>query len=145
MPFLVADYHDRSGIPNSSDPEKATTLGVKPSLRADSGPEKPLVHSSKREKLFEAYKESVIHDATTLDEHYYHFASDKNSKSDQSLRNHTQVVTKYLYPDSLIPEGLDDIGSWRILRVSQLWAWTIGDSKSSAPYTHCRVLLRGSC
>ncbi|KAH0426237.1 hypothetical protein CcaCcLH18_10466 [Colletotrichum camelliae] len=126
MPFLVADYHEKRDVPDSSSPEKTTTLGGQSSLQAASRPAKPPVNLSKREKLFEAYREYVIHDSPTLDEHYYHFASDEKSNSDQFSRNHTQVVTKYLYPD-LSPEALDAIGSWRVLRVSQLWAWAIGD------------------
>ncbi|KAI3527918.1 hypothetical protein CABS03_11814 [Colletotrichum abscissum] len=39
---------------------------------------------------------SVVHDAPTLDEHYYHFAADEESQRDRGHRNKNQVFTKYL-------------------------------------------------
>ncbi|KAK0375495.1 hypothetical protein CLIM01_07151 [Colletotrichum limetticola] len=38
---------------------------------------------------------SVVHDAPTLDEHYYHFAADEESQRDRGHRNNNQVFTKY--------------------------------------------------
>ncbi|KAK1524027.1 uncharacterized protein CCOS01_09114 [Colletotrichum costaricense] len=38
---------------------------------------------------------SVVHDAPTLDEHYYHFAADEESQRDRGHRNKNQVFTKY--------------------------------------------------
>ncbi|KAL6352541.1 hypothetical protein LRP88_14311 [Fusarium phalaenopsidis] len=75
-----------------------------------------------RDALFEAYRKSVIHQPTTLDEFYYQFASDKDSVGDRDSRNKDQVVTKYL-------QGLDIKKQrfWPLLRVSQLWIWTIDD------------------
>ncbi|KAK1851264.1 hypothetical protein CCHR01_06104 [Colletotrichum chrysophilum] len=62
-----------------------------------------------------------VHFSPTLDEHYYHFAmGDAASQEDRDLRNENQVITKYLYR-----KGLDKQVSWKVLRVNQLWAWTI--------------------
>ncbi|KAF5012599.1 hypothetical protein FDECE_1366 [Fusarium decemcellulare] len=69
--------------------------------------------------LLAAYKGSVIHESPTLDEWYYHFATDKKSADDQNHRNETQIVTKFL--------GRDTPGRWTLLRVNQVWVWTIED------------------
>ncbi|OHE90925.1 hypothetical protein CORC01_13780 [Colletotrichum orchidophilum] len=64
-----------------------------------------------------------VHYSPTLDEHYYHFAKeDVASHEDRDLRNENQVVTKYLHPN-----GLDNLSKWQVIRVNQLWAWTIRD------------------
>ncbi|KAK2728263.1 hypothetical protein CKAH01_11158 [Colletotrichum kahawae] len=39
---------------------------------------------------------SVIHDAPTLDEHYYHFATDKESQRDRAYRNENQQSVEWL-------------------------------------------------
>ncbi|UQC90706.1 uncharacterized protein CLUP02_16236 [Colletotrichum lupini] len=63
---------------------------------------------------------SVVHDAPTLDEHYYHFAADEESQRDRGHRNKNQVFTKYQQENKTgEPLGL--------IRISQLWAWTIED------------------
>ncbi|KAK1526651.1 hypothetical protein CPAR01_13179 [Colletotrichum paranaense] len=63
---------------------------------------------------------SVIHDAPTLDEHYYRFAADEESQRDRGHRNKNQVFTKYQQENKTgEPLGL--------IRISQLWAWTIED------------------
>lgn len=65
---------------------------------------------------------SVVHDAPTLDEHYYHFAADEESQRDRGHRNKNQVFTKYQQENKTgEPLGL--------IRISQLWAWTIEDGK----------------
>ncbi|KAK1522972.1 hypothetical protein CPAR01_14515 [Colletotrichum paranaense] len=62
-----------------------------------------------------------VHFSPTLDEHYYHFdEKDTRSQEDRNSRNEHQIITKYLYPDRL-----DSDTSWEVLRVGQLWAWTI--------------------
>lgn len=64
-----------------------------------------------------------LHYSATLDEHYYHFDEEnERSRNDKDLRNEQQIITKYLYP-----EGLKSVFSWKVLRVGQLWAWTIRD------------------
>ncbi|KAJ0358501.1 hypothetical protein COL154_009127 [Colletotrichum chrysophilum] len=79
---------------------------------------------SQRQHLFSAYEGSVMHDSPTLDEHYYHFAEDEDSTNDRKGRNRTQVISKYLHMGPYADES--DMPR-TILRVSQLWAWTIGD------------------
>ncbi|KAI8723086.1 hypothetical protein NCS52_00163600 [Fusarium sp. LHS14.1] len=84
-----------------------------------------------RQGLFKAYKKSVIHQPTTLDEFYYQFASDENSVKDQNWRNKDQVVTKYLQGPDIKKQRF-----WPLLRVSQLWVWTI-DEKWLITSTSC--------
>lgn len=113
MPFLAIDQH-------KAGDEPGTTLRDKRGVPAHSS------KGSKRRRLFEVYRQSIIHDSPTLDEFYYHFASDEKSENDRCSRNKTQVVTKYFHPN-----GVEDVDSWSFLRVSQLWAWTIGDGRLS--------------
>lgn len=88
-----------------------------------------------RQGLFNAYKNSVIHQPTTLDEFYYQFASDKDSVEDRNTRNKDQVVTKYLR------RGVDMEKErfWPLLRVSQLWIWTIDDSMFPLTFNHALI------
>ncbi|RSL54692.1 hypothetical protein CEP54_009739 [Fusarium duplospermum] len=76
-----------------------------------------------REELFKAYENSVIHQPTTLDEFYYQFASDEDSVIDRNSRNKDQVVTRYLLGGDIEKQRL-----WPLLRVGQLWIWTIDES-----------------
>ncbi|KAK1523984.1 uncharacterized protein CCOS01_09071 [Colletotrichum costaricense] len=82
-----------------------------------------------------------LHRSTTLDEHYYHFATDSESKKDRVKRNESQMVTKHLH-------GLVDANdsSWPLLRVSQLWAWTIqiGETKWLVTSTSCAKTEKSS-
>lgn len=79
----------------------------------------------------------VIHGCPTLDEAYYHFAEDKVSKDDQEYRNRNQVVTKQLNnenprnqaPNQRLLESEVKVESLPILRVNQIWIWTIANSK----------------
>ncbi|KPM44196.1 hypothetical protein AK830_g2319 [Neonectria ditissima] len=73
----------------------------------------------RRRSLFKAYEKEVIHQSSTLDEFYYHFATDPDSLLDQQERNRKQVVTNYL--------PREGPNTWRLLRVSQLWIWIIAD------------------
>ncbi|KAF3810301.1 hypothetical protein GCG54_00002759 [Colletotrichum gloeosporioides] len=87
MPYLYfSTYHESEGD-RSSRPKTDTT-----------SPDKRLVleQIDLRQSLFAAYKDSVIHQPATLDEFYYHFASDNDSREDRDLRNKDQVITKYL-------------------------------------------------
>ena len=81
----------------------------------------------KYEKLMKTYEHSVIHGSATLDESYYHFApDDDDAQKDRKCRNGTQVVTKLA---KLIENNSGkDPDCWPILRVNQLWIWTIADS-----------------
>lgn len=68
----------------------------------------------------------VIHGSRTLDEYYYQFASDKDyQQEDIDKRNRDQVVTRWLHRG----EGIDDLQSWVVLRVDQLWLWVIAPGK----------------
>ncbi|KAJ4315375.1 hypothetical protein N0V84_008384 [Fusarium piperis] len=84
-----------------------------------------------RKELFTAYEDSVIHQPTTLDEFYYQFASDEDSVRDRNSRNKDQVATKYQ-----LPGGTEKERFWPLLRVSQLWIWTI-DEKWLITSTSC--------
>lgn len=90
---------------------------------------------NKRDRLYknllDVYKDDAIHQSATLDESYYHFWSDKASKADQEERNKSQVVTKYLMGGT--GEEVEDGDPYRVytvVRVKQLWVWTILDGKS---------------
>lgn len=109
MPFLsFSTYHAEE----NDEPKDTSTSGS--SVKFDP-----------RKELFEAYKGKTIHGSSTLDEYYYHFADDSASIEDRNGRNASQVVTRYLHS-----RGVKGSDSWRLLRVNQLWAWAIEDSKS---------------
>ncbi|KAF5491319.1 Ankyrin-3 [Colletotrichum fructicola] len=95
------------------------------------------------DKLLKAYdKGSGAHESPTLDEWYYHFATDEKSEEDKKHRNETQIVTKFQAkymrrlrfgkgePVEPRPEQL------ALLRVNQLWVWTI-DNKWLITATSC--------
>lgn len=105
--------------------------------------------------LLNGYQDSVIHESPTLDEWYYHFAMDKKSAEDRSMRNRDQVVTKFLkeqektkeVPSKMsaarnadvvgqLNERLEAVESgnddhWTVLRVNQIWIWTFANSALS--------------
>lgn len=87
-------------------------------------------------------KSSVIHESPTLDEWYYQFATDKSSKDDRDRRNESQVVTRAMKgrestkavvertkegKKGAKKDGKKEPGEWTLIRVNQLWAWTIAD------------------
>lgn len=78
----------------------------------------------KYQSLLNAYHGLVIHGSSTLDEWYYHFASDLESTKDRRIRNKSQVVTNNL------PEGTGEHIHWPLIRVNQLWVWTVANSMS---------------
>ncbi|KAH9240602.1 hypothetical protein K456DRAFT_1719835 [Colletotrichum gloeosporioides 23] len=113
MPYLYfSTYHK-----GESDRDSWPKIGTK-------SPEERLVldEIDLRQSLFAAYKDSVIHQPTTLDEFYYHFASDNDSRRDRDFRNKDQVITKYLKPG-----GKQELNYWPVLRVSQVWIWIIDE------------------
>ncbi|KAG6368369.1 hypothetical protein INS49_002574 [Diaporthe citri] len=64
----------------------------------------------------------IIHRSPTLDEWYYHFdLSDLESTKDKDQRNESQVVHKYL------PKDDKKQTHWPLIRVNQLWIWTLGN------------------
>lgn len=96
---------------------------------ADKGRDGP---GQKSERLIKAYKGSVIHSSATLDEVYYHFdLNDTEAQKDRKERNRSQVVTRQLVPTkekSRLP-GEPRAEPWPLLRVNQIWIWTIDNSK----------------
>ncbi|KAF4447042.1 Serine threonine- phosphatase 6 regulatory ankyrin repeat subunit C [Fusarium albosuccineum] len=89
--------------------------------------------------LLNAYYGKTIHGSPTLDEWYYHFARGQKLLEEQQFRNETQVVTKRLYNDVASRDF------WTLLRVNQLWIWTIGDewliSAATHPVDHSEIPL----
>lgn len=73
-------------------------------------------------QLLDCYEGHTIHRSSTLDEWYYHFRSDPDSQKDRKDRNKTQVATKSL------PFNPDKSIHWPLIRVNQLWLWTIDKS-----------------
>jgi hypothetical protein len=121
MPNLYFSTYHRSERHDQIEP---STLPSEPEKRV-------LAEINMRQKLFEAYKDSVIHQPTTLDEFYYQFSLEKDSIEDKNLRNRNQVVTKYLRRG-----GIEKQRHWPLLRVSQLWVWTIDESVSHMASSH---------
>ncbi|CZS75245.1 unnamed protein product [Fusarium graminearum] len=96
-------------------------------------------------QLLDAYKDDAVHQSATLDESYYHFGSDEASRADQEDRNKSQVVTKYLNgkkeeeevkkekkkkkknENRKRKEDEQPSGPFNVVRVKQLWVWTILD------------------
>ncbi|KAJ4195704.1 hypothetical protein NW755_001867 [Fusarium falciforme] len=82
----------------------------------------------------------VIHESPTLDEWYYQFATDDESQKDRRRRNKSQVVTKAIEwnkstkDSDKTPKKSDEEGkgneaeNFKLVRVNQLWAWTIANS-----------------
>lgn len=99
---------------------------------------KLFTHGTVTHGITVAPQDAVIHEATTLDESYYHFTEDKVAQDDRHERNRDQVVLK------LLNEGLEE-GSTRrngngndepqtILQVNQIWIWTLKKSKQRLLY-----------
>lgn len=73
-----------------------------------------------------ADESQIIHGSRTLDEYHYQFASDKDFEQDDiDKRNRDQVVTRWLHRD----EDVNNLESWVVLRVDQLWLWIIAPGK----------------
>ncbi|RSL79740.1 hypothetical protein BHE90_001537 [Fusarium euwallaceae] len=121
MPYLYfSTYHQSESGEQMADTEDPSDF------------EKKIQHEVKmRQELFKAYENSVIHQPTTLDEFYYQFASDIISVMDRNSRNKDQVITK-----SLGRRDIKEQRFWPLLRVSQLWVWTI-DEKWLITSTSC--------
>ncbi|KAF4452347.1 1-alkyl-2-acetylglycerophosphocholine esterase [Fusarium austroafricanum] len=71
-------------------------------------------------KLLKVYENDALHKSPTLDEAYYHFA--KDAEDERMERNKSQVVTDYLKDEA---DQTSDC--WTLIRVKQLWIWTILD------------------
>ncbi|RSL93024.1 hypothetical protein CDV31_014904 [Fusarium ambrosium] len=117
MPYLYfSTYHQSESGEKTADEQT-----VRP--KDPSGVEQNIQDELKMlQSLFKAYKHSVIHQPTTLDEFYYQFASDEESIKDRNSRNKDQVITRCLQS-----RGVKTPRYWPLLRVSQLWVWTINN------------------
>ncbi|KAK1488528.1 hypothetical protein CABS01_02158 [Colletotrichum abscissum] len=108
--------------------------------------------------LLEAYEahspQSVIHKSPTLDEWYYHFAKNQKSADDRDHRNRNQVVTKYWRREETREQtGQSEVssmasgftGELTLLRVNQVWIWTIGNkwllTATSCLFSKCHGTL----
>lgn len=112
-------------------------------------------HQTKKkyEDLLEAYtangsKSSGAHESPTLDEWYYHFEFDRESTRDKDHRNGSQIVTKF-HAKYKRDATEAQPNNWVLLRVNQLWVWTIDNSTRStlmhSPYpANNRALQNGS-
>lgn len=111
--------------------------------------------SKQLKKLKESYERSVIHESATLDESYYHFATDDDAQKDRRKRNETQVAAKVLNKPSRRgePRGragqqdADESKPVQILRVNQIWIWAIADSTLHAdsaflPFAYIYIITR---
>lgn len=137
MPYLSYSMHHYK--PMQADNEGERTLNVKKHSRVPNqdlrNQEEGLLrrHDADRtnyDRLLDCYSTHVIHGPSTLDEWYYHFPKDDpQAQKDRSHRNETQVVTEHLLGS---PEGQI---SWPLVRVNQLWLWTLDKSRS------CPVLV----
>ncbi|TVY68341.1 Ankyrin-3 [Fusarium oxysporum f. sp. cubense] len=97
------------------------------------------------EELLQKYKGKgkQQHGSPTLDEWYYQFSQeDSDAKDNQNTRNESQVVSKYLQESPEIKEasGTRDRNQWTVVRVNQLWIWTISKdwiiTATSSPFTN---------
>ncbi|KAK2675010.1 Ankyrin repeat [Fusarium oxysporum f. sp. vasinfectum] len=97
------------------------------------------------EELLQKYKGKgkQQHGSPTLDEWYYQFSQeDSDAKDNQNTRNESQVVSKYLQERPEIKEasGTRDRNQWTVVRVNQLWIWTISKdwiiTATSSPFTN---------
>lgn len=82
--------------------------------------------------LCDAYKDQPLHQSSTLDESYYHFALDRPSRQERKRRNGDQVVTKRLaeWVQHVKHANHDSMLYWPLIRVNQIWIWILDDSKS---------------
>ncbi|KAF5962343.1 Het6 heterokaryon incompatibility protein [Fusarium bulbicola] len=88
------------------------------------------------EELLDTYKgkDKQQHGSPTLDEWYYQFAQEGSEAiNDQSCRNENQVVSKYLRDNEREEDmGIDrEPNQWTVVRVNQVWIWTISTTTSS--------------
>ncbi|KAF5572117.1 ankyrin unc44 [Fusarium pseudocircinatum] len=116
MPYLsFSTYQKDDGSPDmdknnaNKDTDSSSFLKGTPEFRR-----------KQRQRLVQAYRKQPIHLSPTLDEYYYHFTKGQESEDHRKSRNETQVVTRYL--SKYQQKNKDE---WTLLRVNQLWAWTI--------------------
>lgn len=114
MPYLAFSTQHRDDI----------DLGPTESPNSDKAKLEQVKKASEIHKNhMQCYGGSVVHGSPTLDEWYYHFAEDPESTQERLYRNQSQVVNKNLQVDA------NQLAHWPLLRVNQLWIWTIDNSK----------------
>lgn len=121
MPYLSFSPHLRE------EPQVSgrTTTGINGNNELEDVELKQISDAQARfQRVLDGYKDSVVHGSPTLDELYYHFAGDADSKTNRQDLNETQVVTKSLKGD--VSKDMH----WPLVRVNQLWIWTLGDNES---------------
>ncbi|KAF9877633.1 hypothetical protein CkaCkLH20_04768 [Colletotrichum karsti] len=136
MPFFsFSKYHENEISERDSRPSSALNSVKSTNERPDEMIEREYLR--KRQKLFKAYEKAVIHGSSPLDEYQYHFDGDAESSKDRDSRNRSQVVTRCItklrrrlqtkerHTEEL---EMDQPNCWPIIRVGQLWAWTIADA-----------------
>jgi hypothetical protein len=103
----------------------------------------PLKQTSNYTALLSTYSKTAIHRFRTLDESYYQFTSDDADK-ERERRNKDQVVTRKLFKGDL-----EEVASWDLIGVEQLWLWIVDDGKAVSRYqqrrsagTHASYLLQ---
>ncbi|SCB63976.1 unnamed protein product [Fusarium graminearum] len=110
MPYLAFSTQHRDDI----------DLGPTESPNSDKAKLEQVKKASEIHKNhMQCYGGSVVHGSPTLDEWYYHFAEDPESTQERLYRNQSQVVNKNLQVDA------NQLAHWPLLRVNQLWIWTI--------------------
>ncbi|KAK1953533.1 ankyrin [Colletotrichum sublineola] len=89
-----------------------------------------LVEARKKyEELLNEYSGKIVHGSSTLDESYYHFGTDQESLHDKDKRNSSQAQNRgQIQKDLSQGEEQQNLGPyWLLVRVNQLWIWTIDD------------------
>ncbi|KAI1417262.1 hypothetical protein F5Y13DRAFT_185336 [Hypoxylon sp. FL1857] len=109
---------------------------------------RPFKANKQSRNLTNVYKDSVIHESATLDEAYYHFQlADREAQRDRLARNRNQVVTKQLKLNPQKPEEdpqpsnahlpeRKEAKCWPLVRVNQIWIWTIDNRWLISATTH---------
>ncbi|KAL3451732.1 hypothetical protein BJX65DRAFT_268497 [Aspergillus insuetus] len=90
----------------------------------------PLKQASNYTALLDTYSKAPLHRFRTLDESYYQFTSDDADK-ERKRRNKDQVVTRKLFNDDL-----EEVASWDLIGVEQLWLWIVNDETVITSSTH---------
>ncbi|GES66870.1 1-alkyl-2-acetylglycerophosphocholine esterase [Aspergillus terreus] len=90
----------------------------------------PHKQPSSYQALLNTYSKTAIHQFRTLDESYYQFTSD-DADEERERRNKDQVVTRTLFNNNL-----EEIVSWDLVGVEQLWLWIVDDKTVITSSTH---------
>lgn len=156
MPFLSFSTHLREPRPKRTQNDSGVQLKQSKDVsgKFDLVREKLNIARKKYDNLMpqtnsKSVGHPVVHGCPTLDEAFYHFSTDEDSRDEQDCRNRSQVVSKQLKAleeskekekrgsncKGVLSEQSKAANSedeqpylQTILRVSQIWIWTIGDS-----------------